>query len=131
MAKVEILSKSLRPVGMIQTPSYYIPTTVKPPLEFHALIDDKEYDDPEFVLKMDIDISADGIHWQYWGGIEFLGGVETPPGMPKGMPGMGVSNIENIRGKYTRQRVYKNKSANLGIEIEDEAGGPPGGIRTG
>lgn len=113
MAKTSILDKQERE-GEMQSAPYQISNAINIPIEFHALIDKIDLEDESLILKIDVDISDDGLKWRYWGGVVYVGGKYER----EGIPGIGTDNGRQFANKYTRIRMQSNKSLSVGAEIE-------------
>lgn len=115
MEKINLLPKEERE-GQIITPAYKIPTDIKGIYIFRAMLDVADLEDEKLLLKLDVDVSNDGIKWRYFGGIVYKGG-KYPSGK---MPGFGFGNVASLQRKYVRVRYEINKRMQLGAEIDHE-----------
>ena len=115
MAKINLIDKTERE-GEISSIAYRVPTNIQNTIEFHALLDQIDLEDSTLNLKIDVDVSEDGVKWRYWGGVVYVGGKYDPPGIP----GFGTLNTAMFKNKYVRVRVEPNKRIPIGAEVEDK-----------
>jgi len=114
MAITNLLPKEDRE-GMITSPVFRVPADTKGAYIFKSMLDGIDLRDTKLILKVDIDVSEDGMKWRYFGGIVYKGGIyerETNPGF-------GIYQGAVIANKYIRVRMEPNKRIPLGAEIRD------------
>jgi len=115
MELTNILPKESRE-GQVETTAYRVPENTKGLFIWKAMLDTVDLRDPKLILKLDVDVSEDGVQWRYFGGIVYMGGIYER----EAQPGFGIYQGAAIANKYVRVRFDLNKRVPLGAEIEYE-----------
>ena len=113
--KHELLSKTLRS-GKVESSVFKCPALLSGAVEWHALLDKADIEDPALRVDIDVYVSDDGLLWRYCCGVVYLGGVHTP----EGVPGVGMANSQKFIEKYTKVEITVSKPVSIGAEVETD-----------